>query len=96
MKFYISATGIKKLTISSSAAVTSGRGGVGLPVIMKGKGLPSVTRRISHRTLLLPAVLVLGLLLTLLFFRITFIMLESAAFCSSPIGKPFLPIASKK
>ncbi|TMW96616.1 hypothetical protein EJD97_007110 [Solanum chilense] len=86
MKFYISATGIKKLTISSSAAVTSGRGGVGLPVIMKGKGLPSVTRRISHRTLLLPAVLVLGLLLTLLFFRITFIMLESAAFCSSPIG----------
>lgn len=86
MKFYISATGIKKLTISSSAAVTSGRGGVGLPVTMKGKGLPSVTRRISHRTLLLPAVLVLGLLLTLLFFRITFIMLESAAFCSSPIG----------
>lgn len=86
MKFYISATGIKKLTISSSAAVSSGRGGVGLPVGMKGKGLPPVTRRISHRTLLLPAVLVLGLLLTLLFFRITFIMLESAAFCSSPIG----------
>ncbi|XP_006348942.1 probable galacturonosyltransferase 15 isoform X1 [Solanum tuberosum] len=86
MKFYISATGIKKLTISSSAAVSSGRGGVGLPIGMKGKGLPPVTRRISHRTLLLPAVLVLGLLLTLLFFRITFIMLESAAFCSSPIG----------
>lgn len=86
MKFYISATGIKKLTISSSNAVTGGRGGVGLPVGMKGKGLPPVTRRISHRTLLLPTVLVLGLLLSLLFFRITFIMLESAAFCSSPIG----------
>lgn len=86
MKFYISATGIKKLTISSSAAVTRGRGGVGLPVAMKGKGSLPVTRRISHRILLLPAVLVLGLLVSLLFFRITFIMLESAAFCSSPIG----------
>ncbi|CAN4104442.1 unnamed protein product [Withania somnifera] len=86
MKFYISATGIKKLTISSSSAVTGGRGGVGLPVGMKGKGSAPVKRRISHRTLLLPAVLVLGLLLSLLFFRITFIMLESAAFCSSPIG----------
>ncbi|KAJ8567949.1 hypothetical protein K7X08_020671 [Anisodus acutangulus] len=86
MKFYISATGIKKLTISSSTAVTSGGGGVGLPVGMKGKGSPPGRRRISHRTLLLPAVLVLGLLLSLLFFRITFIMLESAAFCSFPIG----------
>ncbi|KAM3302058.1 putative galacturonosyltransferase 15 isoform X1 [Capsicum chacoense] len=87
MKFYISATGIKKLTISSSAAVKNGGGGVGLlPVGMKGKGSPPGTRRIFHRMLLLPAVLVLGVLLSLLFFRITFIMLESAAFCSSPIG----------
>ncbi|XP_009762630.1 putative galacturonosyltransferase 15 isoform X1 [Nicotiana tabacum] len=86
MKLYISATGIKKLTISSSAAVTSGGGGLGLLVGMKGKGSSPGIRRISYRTLLLPAILVLGLLLSLLFFRITFIMLESAAFCSSSIG----------
>ncbi|XP_009612076.1 putative galacturonosyltransferase 15 isoform X1 [Nicotiana tabacum] len=86
MKMYISATGIKKLTISSTAAVTSGGGGFGLPVVMKGKGSSPRIRRISYRTLLLPSLLVLGLLLSLLFFRITFIMLESAAFCSSSIG----------
>lgn len=89
MKMYISATGIKKLTISSTAAVTSGGGGFGLPVVMKGKGSSPRIRRISYRTLLLPSLLVLGLLLSLLFFRITFIMLESAAFCSSSIGKLF-------
>ncbi|XP_059663323.1 probable galacturonosyltransferase 15 [Cornus florida] len=69
MKYYISTTGIKKVTISN--AIGGGVGGV-----MKGKGSPP-TRRLSHR-LVLPASLMLGILLPFLFLRIAFIVLESA------------------
>ncbi|KAM1131471.1 hypothetical protein TB1_045267 [Malus domestica] len=71
MKFYISTTGIKRLTISSAGA---------------GKGSPSTaaTRRISGRTVL-PLLLVLALVLPFLFVRIAFIVLESTTACSSTL-----------
>lgn len=75
MRFYISTTGIKRLTISSAGA---GNG--------KGSPAPAATRRFSGRTLL-PLVLVLALVLPFLFVRIAFIVLESAAACSSSPGK---------
>ncbi|CAK9177048.1 unnamed protein product [Ilex paraguariensis] len=53
---------------------------------MKGKGSQPWTvasRRIPHRTLMLPAVLMLGIVLPFLFVRIAFLVLESAAVCSS-------------
>ncbi|CAI9772748.1 unnamed protein product [Fraxinus pennsylvanica] len=54
---------------------------------MKGKNSPptAVNRRISHRTVVIPAILMLGLLLPLLFVRIAFLVLESAAVCSSTV-----------
>ncbi|KAA8526218.1 hypothetical protein F0562_008043 [Nyssa sinensis] len=77
MKFYISTTGIKRVTISSSG----GEGGAGgFWEAMKGKGSP-VTRRISRR-----AVLILGIVLPFLFVRIAFIVLESATICSFSLG----------
>ncbi|KAL0286275.1 UNVERIFIED_CONTAM: putative galacturonosyltransferase 15 [Sesamum angustifolium] len=50
------------------------------------KGKHSVTRRLTHRTAALPAVLLLGFLLLFLFVRTAFLVLESAALCSSSIG----------
>lgn len=89
MKFYISASGIKRVTISSS--VTPGGGGGG--GMKGGKGAAAGgggARRIYRRTVLLPVVLMLGLLLPFLFLRIAFLVLESASFCSSSLGKfPF-------
>ncbi|KAJ7963891.1 Hexosyltransferase [Quillaja saponaria] len=73
MKFYISATGIKRLTISKAGA---------------GKGSASTTnavsRRISSRSLLMLILLVLGIVLPLLFLRVAILVLESAAVCSTP------------
>uniref|UniRef100_A0A5B7BT36 Hexosyltransferase n=1 Tax=Davidia involucrata TaxID=16924 RepID=A0A5B7BT36_DAVIN len=89
MKFYISTTGIKRLTISSAVGSGGGGGGGGgggaggLWQVMKGKGSPA-TRRISHRAVL-PALLILGILLPFLFVRIAFIVLESATICSSSV-----------
>ncbi|XP_035549337.1 probable galacturonosyltransferase 15 isoform X2 [Juglans regia] len=73
MKFYISTTGIKRVTISSSGSAVKG-------------SLPTATasRRIPSRTVL-PVVLVLGIALPFLFVRIAFLVLESAAACSSPL-----------
>ncbi|XAR52786.1 Polygalacturonate 4-alpha-galacturonosyltransferase [Bertholletia excelsa] len=87
MKFYVSATGIKRVTISSAVAGggSLGRvgGGGGFWEVMKGKGTPGA-RRLSHRTVL-PAVVMLGIILPFLFVRIAFTVLESAAICSSSI-----------
>ncbi|KAM5579996.1 putative galacturonosyltransferase 15 [Rosa sericea] len=71
MRFYISTTGIKRLTIASAGA---GNG--------KGSPAPASVRRFSGRTLF-PIVLLLALLLPFLFVRIAFIVLDSAAACSS-------------
>lgn len=78
MKFYISATGIKRLAVSSSVAAGGEWRG------MKWKNsLPAAgKRRLSHRTIRL----FVGLLLPFLLFRTAFLVLESAALCSSPIG----------
>ena len=70
MKFYISASGIKRVTISNAVA-SGGNGGGG--------------RRLSHRTVLL-AVLMLAIILPFLFVRIAFVVLESATVCSSSLG----------
>lgn len=79
MKLYISASGIKRLTVSGVAAAGDGvwRG-------MKGKSSPAVVvgRRLAQR----PVRLLLGLLLPFLFVRTAFLVLESAALCSSSIG----------
>ena len=75
MKFYISATGIKKVTISNS-----GTGKV--PPKTTGN---SVGRRHISRNLL-PVVLVLAIVLPFLFVRVAFLVLESATVCSS-LGK---------
>ncbi|KAH6780726.1 galacturonosyltransferase 15 [Perilla frutescens var. hirtella] len=79
MKFYISATGIKRLAVPSVAA-----GGGGVWRGMKWKSSPQAAgkRRLSHRTIRL----LVGLLLPFLFVRTAFLVLESAALCSSPIG----------
>ncbi|KAL0362502.1 UNVERIFIED_CONTAM: putative galacturonosyltransferase 15 [Sesamum calycinum] len=79
MKLYISASGIKRLTVSGVAAAGDGvwRG-------MKGKSSPAavVGRRLAQR----PVRLMLGLLLPFLVVRTAFLVLESAALCSSSIG----------
>ncbi|KAG7034861.1 putative galacturonosyltransferase 15, partial [Cucurbita argyrosperma subsp. argyrosperma] len=75
MKFYISTTGIKRLTISNS---NSNSTAVKPPA-------PSSTaphRRISTRSIL-PLLLTLAIVLPFLFVRIAFLVLESAADCSS-------------
>lgn len=74
MKFYISTTGIKRVTISNSG------GSVG-----KGSTVAAY-RRISSRTVL-SVVLLLGILLPFLFVRIAFLVLESATACNSTFGK---------
>ncbi|KAL6975991.1 hypothetical protein U1Q18_024785 [Sarracenia purpurea var. burkii] len=89
MKFYIAATGIKRVTISSAVAGEgsggggNGGGGGGFWQVIKGKGTP-VRRRLSHRAVL-PAAVVLGIILSFLFVRIAFIVLESATICSSSL-----------
>ncbi|CAA3000937.1 Probable galacturonosyltransferase 15 [Olea europaea subsp. europaea] len=54
---------------------------------MKGKNSPhkAVTRRICQRTVVMPAILLIGLILPFLFVRIAFLVLESATVCSSSI-----------
>lgn len=89
MKFYISARGIKRVTISSSVAVEDGGGGGGFGEVMKGKksSVPGGgTRRMYHRVVL-PIALIFALFLPFLFVRIAFLVLESASFCSSSPGK---------
>lgn len=88
MKFYISARGIKRLTISEAG----GGGGGGRGAMKGGKGSAAAasaagggTRRIYQRRVLLPVVLTLGLLLPFLFVRTAFVVLESASFCSSSL-----------
>lgn len=80
MKFYISASGIKRVTVSNDVA--GGGGGSGG---MKGKGTAPLGRRLSQRTVF-PVVLMLGIVLPCLFLRVAFIVLESAAICSSSLG----------
>lgn len=82
MKFYISATGIKKVTISNSGSVEGGEVFAGG---MKAKGSPRIGRRISHKAVMFPAILTL-LLFSFLFVRIAFLFLESAAICSTSLG----------
>ncbi|KAK4275536.1 hypothetical protein QN277_018601 [Acacia crassicarpa] len=83
MKFYISAKGIKRVI-----AISNSRGGG-----VAGKGSEKATstaetaaaaggRRISAGVFL-PVVLLLGILLPFLFVRTAFLVLESAAICSS-------------
>ncbi|XVF14521.1 hypothetical protein REPUB_Repub09cG0068000 [Reevesia pubescens] len=82
MKFYISTTGIKRVTISNSSG---GEGSKGATVA--GTGVAAAARgRLSSRTLL-PVVLVLGIVLPFLFVRIAFLVLESAS-SSSPCSSP--------
>ncbi|KAK6238452.1 hypothetical protein QUC31_003921 [Theobroma cacao] len=82
MKFYISTTGIKRVTISNSTG--GGGGGKGATVALTGAA--AARGRLSSRTVL-PVVLVLGIVLPFLFVRIAFLVLESASSssCSSPI-----------
>ncbi|KAK4769839.1 hypothetical protein SAY87_030371 [Trapa incisa] len=70
MKFYISGSGIRQVTISNSGAGKGSRETV------------APARRLTSRTLL-PVVLVLGIGLPFLFVRIAFLVLESASTCSS-------------
>lgn len=78
MKFYISTSGIKRVTISGSGG--AGKGSL---------ATATASRRISSRTML-PVVLVLAIALPFFFVRIAFLVLESAAACSSPLGNcPF-------
>ncbi|XP_022985948.1 probable galacturonosyltransferase 15 [Cucurbita maxima] len=76
MNFYISTTGIKKLTISNSAALKPP------PPPPPPSTVPN--RRISTRSIL-PLLLTLAIVLPFCFLRIAFFVLESAAACSSSI-----------
>lgn len=81
MKFFISTTGLKRVSISCGAA------GGSFWQVMKGKNSShkAVNRRICHRTVVMPAILLIGLILPFLFVRIAFLVLESATVCSSSI-----------
>jgi len=81
MKFYISAKGIRRVTISNE----DGKGSAKTTTAGTGAGSG---RRISARTVF-PVMLVLGIVLPFLFVRIAILMLESAAACSS-LGNLFL------
>ncbi|XP_044502257.1 probable galacturonosyltransferase 15 [Mangifera indica] len=74
MKFYISTTGINRVTISNSS-----KGSLAAPA------LTLASRRISTSRALLPVVLVLGIVLPLCFVRVAFLVLESTSICSSSL-----------
>ncbi|KAL1189782.1 putative galacturonosyltransferase 15 [Cardamine amara subsp. amara] len=76
MKFYISATGIKKVTISNPG-VGFGKGSGGCVAAL-------TARRFSGRTLLL-LLLLLAIILPFIFVRFAFLVLESASVCDSPL-----------
>lgn len=76
MKFYISAKGIKKVTISNGAGTGKE------PAKTTTAGAVAAARRIPVRSLL-PVLLVLGIVLPFLFVRVAILMLESATVCSS-------------
>lgn len=78
MKFYISTTGIKRVTISKS-----GKGST-----TTAAAAAASNRRISIKAIL-PLVLVLGVVLPFVFVRVAFLVLESATVCSS-LGKSSL------
>ncbi|XP_023513240.1 probable galacturonosyltransferase 15 [Cucurbita pepo subsp. pepo] len=80
MNFYISTTGIKKLTISNSAALKPPP----LPPPPPPPPSTAPNRRISTRSIL-PLLLTLAIVLPFCFLRIAFFVLESAAACSSSI-----------
>ncbi|KAL2474035.1 putative galacturonosyltransferase 15 [Forsythia ovata] len=86
MKLYVSTTRLKRVSIPGAAA--SRGGGERFWQVMKGKisTQTAVNSRICHRTVVMPAILLLGLLLPFLFVRIAFLVLESATVCSSSIG----------
>lgn len=81
-KFYISATGIKRVTISNAS-----EGGGSKGATVAATSAAAARGRLLSRTLL-PVVLVLGIVLPFVFVRIAFLVLESASSssCSSPIG----------
>lgn len=83
-KYYISATGLKKLNITSSV----GRGGTdgGFWGVMKGKAMLAANHRNFRRAMILPIVLMLAILLPFLFLRVAYIVIESASGCSSSVG----------
>lgn len=73
MKFYISTTGIKRVTISNPGAGKAPHAASTAP------------RRISTRSIL-PLLLTLAIVLPFFFVRVAFLVLESAAACSSTLG----------
>nr|VDD57782.1 unnamed protein product [Brassica oleracea] len=73
MKFYISAAGIKRVTISSPG------GAIG-----KGGGGCAAARRFPGRTLIL-FLLMLAIILPFIFVRFAFLVLESPSVCDSPL-----------
>ncbi|KAK7316712.1 hypothetical protein RJT34_00380 [Clitoria ternatea] len=77
MKFYISAKGIKRVTISNNGAEKGSAKTTAATPGGAGSG-----RRISARTVL-PVVVLVGMVLPFMFVRIAILMLESAAVCSS-------------
>ncbi|KAG7561361.1 Glycosyl transferase family 8 [Arabidopsis thaliana x Arabidopsis arenosa] len=79
MKFYISATGIKKVTISNpGVGIGKGSGGCA------AAAAALAARRFSGRTLLL-LLLLLAIVLPFIFVRFAFLVLESASVCDSPL-----------
>jgi alpha-1,4-galacturonosyltransferase len=79
MKFYISATGIKKVTISNpGVGIGKGSGGCA------AAAAALAARRFSSRTLLL-LLLLLAIVLPFIFVRFAFLVLESASVCDSPL-----------
>lgn len=83
MKFYISASGIKKVTISNPG-IGIGKGGGGCAAAAAALA----ARRFSGRSLLL-LLLLLAIVLPFIFVRFAFLVLESASVCDSPLGTFF-------
>ncbi|XP_028760240.1 probable galacturonosyltransferase 15 isoform X2 [Neltuma alba] len=81
MKFYISAKGIKRVIAISNSG--GGGAGKGLAKTSTAATAPAAGGRRISAGAFLPAVLLLGIVLPFLFVRIAFLVLESAAVCSS-------------
>lgn len=91
MRFYISTKGIKRFNISRPAGRLSGGS---YWQVMKARGSPAITRRISLRSFMLPVLLMLAFVLPFMFLRVAYLVLESSTLCSSPLGMLFLLIFS--
>ncbi|RYR45551.1 hypothetical protein Ahy_A07g031382 isoform F [Arachis hypogaea] len=83
MKFYVSTTGIKRVTLSSKAAAAANAAAGGKGSSKSTAADAAVSRRSFSSRTVLPAVVLFGIVSLFVFVRIAVLVLESSAVCSS-------------